>query len=94
MTEGARTVLTDEVRGNLTALIDVLNGVAEWTEEEIGNAVKAELKERGIKLGQVGPGLRTALTGRTTSPSIFLVLQVLGKSAVLARMEHVLRAKS
>ncbi len=39
---------------------------------------------RGVKLGAVAQPLRAALTGRTTSPPIFDVLAVLGKSESLA----------
>ena len=40
----------------------------------------------GVKLGAVAQPLRAALTGRTTSPGIFEVLAVLGKTESLARL--------
>jgi glutamyl-tRNA synthetase len=39
-----------------------------------------------MKLGAVAQPLRAALTGRSTSPGIFDVLVVLGKSESLARL--------
>ena len=39
-----------------------------------------------VKLGKLAQPLRAALTGRTTSPGIFDVLILLGKSESLARI--------
>jgi glutamyl-tRNA synthetase len=41
---------------------------------------------RGAKLGAVAQPLRAALTGRITSPGIFDVLEVLGKTESLDRL--------
>ena len=51
------------------------------------NGVRAFAERRGIKLGGVAQPLRAALTGRTTSPPIFDVLAVLGKSESLSRLQ-------
>ena len=50
------------------------------------SAVRAFAERKDIKLGAVAQPLRAALTGRTTSPGIFEVLQVLGKPESLARL--------
>ena len=42
--------------------------------------------ETGRKLGKVAQPLRAALTGRSTSPGIFDVLDVLGREESLARI--------
>jgi glutamyl-tRNA synthetase len=44
-------------------------------------------ESEGVKLGKLAQPLRAALTGRTTSPGIFDVLALLGKSESLARIE-------
>ena len=49
-------------------------------------AVRAFAERAGVKLGAVAQPLRAALTGRTTSPGIFDVLAVLGKTESLARL--------
>ena len=41
---------------------------------------------RGAKLGVVAQPLRAALTGRSTSPGIFDVLEVLGREESLGRI--------
>src|SRR5262249_36847231 len=57
-----------------------------WTVEATERVVRAFAERRGIKLGGVAQPLRAALTGRTTSPPIFDVLAVLGKSESLGRL--------
>jgi len=49
-------------------------------------AVRNFVDANGLKLGVVAQPLRVALTGRSTSPGIFEVLQVLGKAESLARI--------
>ena len=50
------------------------------------SAVRGFAERHGAKLGAVAQPLRAALTGRTTSPGIFEVLTVLGKSESLDRL--------
>ena len=48
--------------------------------------VRTFAEESGVKLGAIAQPLRSALTGRVTSPGIFEVLAVLGKDESLARL--------
>ncbi len=48
--------------------------------------MRAEAEATGAKLGQVAQPLRAALTGRSTSPGIFDVLEVLGREESLGRL--------
>jgi glutamyl-tRNA synthetase len=49
-------------------------------------AVKAHAEKNGIKLGKLAQPLRAALTGTSTSPPIFDVLEVLGRDEAMARI--------
>ena len=49
-------------------------------------------EETGVKLGKVAQPLRAALTGRSTSPGIFDVLEVLGREELLARIRDQVHA--
>ena len=82
----ARALLTAEARALLADLLPVLAAVDPWTPERLEAAVRAFADERALKLGSVAQPLRAALTGKTTSPGIFDVLAVLGKSESLARL--------
>jgi glutamyl-tRNA synthetase len=85
--EKAAGLLTAEARSLLGEISDELRQVEPWTVEATEQAVRAFAERRGIKLGGVAQPLRAALTGRTTSPPIFDVLAVLGKSESLSRLQ-------
>jgi glutamyl-tRNA synthetase len=63
-----------------------LAAVEPWYAEATEAAVRAFAEAEGVKLGAVAQPLRAALTGRATSPGIFEVLVVLGKTESLARL--------
>ena len=90
ISDAAKAVLTSDTKAALAPLTGVLAKVDEWTEDAISEAVKADLASRDLKLGKIGPGLRAALTGSTSSPSIFLVLTVLGRENTLVRLQAAL----
>jgi glutamyl-tRNA synthetase len=70
----------------LTALLPHLEKVKPWTHDKLEAAVKGFAEETGRKLGKVAQPLRAALTGRSISPGIFDVLEVLGREESLARI--------
>jgi glutamyl-tRNA synthetase len=84
--EQAKTLLTDEARAAIAALLPELAGVADWNAANIEAVVRPFAERSGLKLGAVAQPLRAALTGRTTSPPIFDVLAVLGREESLARL--------
>jgi glutamyl-tRNA synthetase len=82
----ARSVLTPDARSLLAGLRDELERVETWDAATAENTVRAFAERHGEKLGKVAQPLRAALTGRTTSPGIFEVLEVLGKEESLKRV--------
>jgi glutamyl-tRNA synthetase len=82
----ASALLTAEARTLLCELAVDLDAVEPWSAEATEQAVRAFAERKGVKLGSVAQPLRAALTGRTTSPPIFDVLAVLGKSESLGRL--------
>jgi glutamyl-tRNA synthetase len=85
--ERAAGLLTTEARALLGDISAELKAVEPWTAAGTEQVVRAFAERRGIKLGGVAQPLRAALTGRTTSPPIFDVLAVLGKSESLVRLQ-------
>ncbi len=49
--------------------------------------MKAHAEAQGLKLGKLAQPLRAALTGTSTSPGIFDVLEVLGRDEALGRLK-------
>jgi glutamyl-tRNA synthetase len=82
----AAAVLTHEARALLGELSRDLDAVEPWSAETTEEVIRAFAQRTGIKLGSIAQPLRAALTGRTTSPPIFEVLAVLGKTESLARI--------
>ena len=73
-------------RAHLAALHPRLAALTEWTAAATEAAVRAQAEESGAKLGDLAQPLRAALTGKTTSPGIFDVLETLGRDESLARI--------
>jgi glutamyl-tRNA synthetase len=90
----AAALLTPETRQLIGELHDVLKGVEHWSAETTEAAIRDMAEKRGAKLGQLAQPLRVSLTGRTTSPGIFDVLDVLGKDESLARLKDQAQAQS
>ena len=84
--EKASQILSPEGRAHLAALLPKLSQLSEWTAAAAEAAVRAYVAESGAKLGQVAQPLRAALTGRSTSPGIFDVIETLGRDESLGRI--------
>jgi glutamyl-tRNA synthetase len=73
-------------RATLADLLPALEAVEPWLAERVEGCVRAFAEETGRKLGKVAQPLRVALTGKTTSPGIFDVLEVLGRDESIERI--------
>ncbi len=63
-------------------------GAVSWERAAINDTIKDVVKTSGLKMPQVAMPLRHIVTGRTQTPSIDAVLELLGRTATRARMEH------
>ncbi|WP_265519857.1 glutamate--tRNA ligase [Nitratireductor luteus] len=90
--EKASLLLDDDARAMLGRLADDLAAMPAWSADDCESAVRAFAEKTGLKLGKVAQPLRAVLTGRTTSPGIFDVLDVLGQEESLARIRDQARA--
>ena len=78
----------DGYRKSLELALDTLGslGQAEWKSEVILAALKASVAKEGMKLGDLLQPIRVALTGSTVSEPVNELLEVVGRSAALARL--------
>jgi len=81
--------VTPQVRPVLRVLMARLSETA-WERTAIGAAIAQVLKQHGLKMPQIAMPLRVLLTGRTQTPAIDAVLELLGRETVLARLAHTL----
>ncbi|MDB9771913.1 glutamate--tRNA ligase [Alphaproteobacteria bacterium] len=59
-----------------------------WSKEEIDTSLKEYLSKKSLKFNQIGPLLRTALTGKINSPDIITIIYVLGCEICLKRLNY------
>jgi len=64
-----------------------------WERGAINDAIKQVVKSSGLKMPQIAMPLRHMVTGRSQTPSIDAVLELLGRETVLARLASGLEAK-
>jgi len=81
----AEKILDANARAQLEELLLRLENVA-WNAAAIEAEVRSFAESKTLKLGQVAQPIRAAVTGRTTSPPIFDVLEVLGRDEALDRL--------
>lgn len=74
----------------LKALYNELSATDSFNEKDLENAFINVMNKTGLKLGKIAQPVRVALTGKTASPGIFEIIEVLGKNKTLARLEKTL----
>ncbi len=84
--EAAAKVLTDEAKRLNGEFLAATEG-APWSAPVLEEKARELANAKGLKLGQVAQPLRAAATGRTTSPPIFAMLEVLGREESVARIK-------
>ena len=84
--KAASVLLEGASRAVLARSLPSLTALTDWNAETTEAAVKAFAELEGVKLGIVAQPLRAALTGRSASPGIFEVLEILGREESLGRI--------
>ncbi len=74
------------VREVLLGLVEALKDFAPFEDKNLEARIRKFCEERGLKPGQVFHPLRAAVTGRAEGPTLFLMLEVMGRETVLARL--------
>jgi len=67
-------------------LADAFEKLEAWTLESIESTLKETAKALGCKTGELIHPTRVAVSGRSVGPSLYHMLEVLGKDRVIARM--------
>ncbi len=63
-----------------------LKSQSDWSPEALEKFARDLAQEKGIKPGQVFHPIRVAISGRTQGPSLFHMMEVMGKDTVLKRI--------
>jgi glutamyl-tRNA synthetase len=93
--EAARKFLTSAIAPTLNKLTTRLEAFPTFSKLEWEHSFKQVVEEEGMKMGQLAQPVRVALTGRTASPGLFEVMEILGRERTLFRLrEGIERAKA
>ncbi len=77
-----------EMPGHLQALRDAYATVSPFDEATLEQTLRSLADTRGLKAGALIHGTRLAMTGRMVSPGLFEMLVLLGREAVLRRLDR------
>jgi len=94
LNDQAKALLTPQAQAEIAALLPELQAIPDWNAAAVEAVIRGYADRAGLKLGAVAQPLRAALTGRTTSPPIFDVLEVLGSDESLARLRDQVPTKA
>lgn len=93
--EAASKFLTPATAPALRKLMERFQSLPGFSKQAWEEQFKRLVEEEGMKMGQLAQPVRVALTGRTASPGLFDVIEVLGRDRTLSRLEQSLaRAES
>ena len=76
----------EDAPARMARFAEKLAQLDDWTAESIHDLFKPFCDEEGIKMGKLGMPLRLAVCGTAKTPSVDMVLAMLGKDEVLKRM--------
>ena len=88
--EGAAKYFNPENKPRLKAIRDALSTLERFAAAEIEATFKATAAKLGVKIGALVHPTRLAVTGSNSGPSLYHLLEVIGKEKVLARIDRAL----
>ena len=88
--EAAKKDFVPENKPRLEKLRDAFAAVPKFDAATLEAALKETAKALGVKAGVLVHPCRLAVTGNTAGPSLYHLLEVLGKEKVMARIERAL----
>ena len=87
-TKSAKKLFSQESAQILKELKLKLASITSWNADNIHAEIKLTANNLNLKMGQVAPPLRLAVTGGAESPSIDLTLELLGPNKTLSRIDQ------
>ncbi|MEW6067643.1 MAG: glutamate--tRNA ligase [Nitrospirota bacterium] len=75
----------------LTEVKDGLETLDNFTALELEKIFKSIVEKHNTKLGNIAQPVRVAMTGKTESPGIFEVIEIVGKEKTLKRLEKAIK---
>lgn len=92
--KAVKKFLVPDKAARLSAFRGVLASAEAWTKSALEAKVTAWLAQEGIELKDVAQAARVALTGRSASPGLFEVIEILGRDRSIARLDRAIEMAS
>jgi glutamyl-tRNA synthetase len=86
--EAATKFLTPTVAPFLKKLTERIASLPAFSKPALEACFKTLVEEEGLKMGQLAQPVRVALTGRTASPGLFEVMEILGPERTRLRLRQ------
>ena len=86
--KGRRKFLVPGNAGHLRKLADIVESVEPFEPDTLESAVKSWMDAEELPMKAVAQPARVAMTGRTRSPGLFEVMEVLGRARTVARLRE------
>lgn len=86
--KAARKFLKPAAQEPMQLLGVELENIEDFSEATLEDAFKTVMQKTGLKLGKIAQPVRVALTGRTASPGIFEIIEIIGKEKVIDRLKR------
>lgn len=86
--DAAKKFLTPTTAPLLQKLLTRFEALPDFSKQIWEDSFKKLVEEEGIKMGALAQPVRVALTGRTASPGLFDVMEVLGRDRTLFRLRQ------
>jgi glutamyl-tRNA synthetase len=86
--QGVAKHFTPESKQRVKAVREALSSLEKFDAAEIEAAIKSIAKKLGVKVGAIVHPTRLAVTGSNVGPSLYHLLEVLGKEKVVARIDR------
>ncbi len=86
-----RKILTQEAKGRVRALLQEVEMLPSFTAAALESLFRTKAAALGLKLVDLAQPFRVALSGKTVSPPIFPIMELMGWNLVRRRVEEALK---
>ncbi len=77
----------------ISELTDKLVNISDYNETSIENLLRSLAEEKNISAAKIIHPVRLALTGKTASPGLFEMMEILGRDTVIRRLKSLISQK-
>lgn len=79
---------TEKALNNLTAVLAIVREITSFNAEALEGQFRSVAADMGVKAGDLIHPTRLALSGRTNTPGLFEVMEIIGRDRCISRLEH------